>query len=46
MSARRLLLLSVLRPCIEYDSELWKCKKYNNKCGSEVRKCNKVRQVP
>ena len=27
LSARRLLLLSVLRPSIEYGSEVWKCKR-------------------
>ena len=27
LSARRLLLLSVLRPSIDYDSEVWKCNK-------------------
>ena len=27
LSARRLLLLSVLRPSIEYGSEVWKCNK-------------------
>ena len=27
LSAPRLLLLSVLRPSIEYDSEVWRCNK-------------------
>ena len=27
LSARRLLLLSVLRPSIDYGSEVWKCNK-------------------
>ena len=33
LSARRLLLLAVLRPSIEYDSEVWK---YNNSQASAL----------
>ncbi len=38
LSARKLLLLSVLRPSIRYDSEVWKCIRINSLGGSELKR--------